>query len=125
MNTKRPIYLNLFQFSWPCTAITSVIHRICGFFLFVLFIPAALWALDQSLASQASFNWLHELFSNIFVKIVVWGLLVMLMYHIVAGIRHMLMDVGVGEGRESGRWGAYAVFAVAIILAILVGIWLW
>ena len=55
---------------------------------------------------------------------ILWIVLAALFYHLVAGIRHMLMDLGYAESLKGGRIGSYTVFAITVILLFLAGIWL-
>jgi len=59
------------------------------------------------------------------VKLVVWAILAVLLYHLVAGIRHLIMDAGVGETLEGGQRGAKLVFIISVVLILLVGGWIW
>ena len=82
--------------------------------------------LDRSLASPESFADLKELMmTSLLVKLVVWGILSVLLYHLVAGIRHLIMDTGVGESLEGGRRGAKLAFIISAVLILLVGVWIW
>jgi succinate dehydrogenase / fumarate reductase cytochrome b subunit len=47
------------------------------------------------------------------------------MYHLTAGIRHLIMDLGIGETLEGGKLGAKIVFIVSAILIVLTGVWIW
>ena len=58
-------------------------------------------------------------------QLIVWAALAGLAYHIVAGVRHLIMDFGVGETLEGGRLGAKIVLFVAVVLIILAGVWVW
>ncbi|KZZ58524.1 succinate dehydrogenase, cytochrome b556 subunit, partial [Oleiphilus sp. HI0123] len=60
-----------------------------------------------------------------FVTLIMWGLVSALLYHLVAGIRHLLMDCGIGETLEAGQFGAKVVIAVSVVLILLAGVWLW
>jgi len=124
MNNKRPKNLNLFTIRFPIPAIVSILHRISGVLLFLLF-PILLWVFSLSLASEQSFTRLHTLLSTAFAKFVIWIILAPLCYHLVAGIRHLLMDIHIGEDLQSGRRGAQLTILVAAILVVLVGVWLW
>ncbi|EDX90749.1 succinate dehydrogenase, cytochrome b556 subunit [Alcanivorax sp. DG881] len=89
-------------------------------------LPILLWMLDRSLASPESFADLKELMmTSLLVKLVVWGILSVLLYHLVAGIRHLIMDTGVGESLEGGRRGAKLAFIISAVLILLVGVWIW
>lgn len=90
-----------------------------------LALPILLWLLHHSLASRADFAATRELLQMPLMKLVVWGILAAVIYHLVAGVRHMLMDLGVGETLQGGRRGAYAVFVVSALLIVLMGVWIW
>ena len=121
---KRPVNLDLRTMKMPSTAIVSILHRASGFILF-FFIPLFLWGLQESLTSAAKFNNIQTLFNNSFLKFVVWFFVSGLLYHLVAGIRHLLMDLGVGESHKGGRVGATVVLVISAILIIGLGVWLW
>lgn len=125
MNDKRPVNLDLSTIKFPVTAIASITHRVTGVAIF-LALPILLWMLDRSLASPESFANLKELMmTSLLVKLVVWGILSVLLYHLVAGIRHLIMDTGVGESLEGGRRGAKLAFIISAVLILLVGVWIW
>jgi succinate dehydrogenase / fumarate reductase, cytochrome b subunit len=120
----RPVNLDLTTFRFPPAAIASILHRVSGVILF-LFIPLSLWMLQLSLASPEDFETVREYFDIFWVKLLIWAALSGLFYHLVAGIRHLFMDAGVGEEKCSGQWSGKLVIGVGIVLSILVGVWLW
>ena len=124
MNDKRPVNLDLSTIKFPVTAIASITHRVTGVAIF-LALPILLWMLDRSLASPESFADLKELMTSPLVKLLVWAILAVLLYHLVAGIRHLIMDAGVGETLEGGQRGAKLVFIISVVLILLVGGWIW
>lgn len=124
MNKKRPVNLDLRSIKFPLIAIGSILHRISGFILF-FFIPVLLWGLHASLKSQTSFDSLSQCLTNPWLAFVIWGFVAALIYHLLAGIRHLLMDIGIGETLRGARGGVVCVFILAILLIILVGVWLW
>lgn len=125
VKSQRPINLDLTTIKLPITAYSSILHRISGVILFVGII-VLMWGLDKSLASEQGFAEVKECLSGGFAKLVVWGLLSALLYHLVAGIRHVLMDLGMaGETLEAGKLGAKAVLIVAAVLILLAGVWIW
>lgn len=124
MNNKRPKNLNLLTIRFPVPAIVSILHRVSGVFLFLLF-PFLLWLFSLSLASEPSFIKLQNVLTMPVVKFFVWVFLAPLCYHLVAGIRHLLMDFHIGEELKSGRRGAKLTLLVSIILVALLGVWLW
>lgn len=124
MNDKRPVNLDLTTIRFPITAIVSITHRISGVILFGG-VAVLLWMLQASLESAASFNKLKEVLSNPAAQVIVWGTLAALAWHLVMGLRHMVMDLGIGESLEGGRRGAQLAIVVAVILVVLAGVWVW
>lgn len=124
MKQKRPINLDLTSLSYPPMAIASILHRISGLILFLLF-PVMLYWLHLSLHSEASFHALQLNLATPYSKLIRWIFTTALIYHALAGIRHLVMDMGFGEGLHAGRKSAVAVLFLAVILTILSGIWIW
>jgi succinate dehydrogenase / fumarate reductase, cytochrome b subunit len=124
VNDKRPVNLDLTTIKFPVTALASISHRVAGVALFVA-LPILLWMLDRSLASPESFADLQTLLSAPLAKLVIWGILAAVIYHLVAGIKHLIMDWGIGETLEGGRRGAILSFIVAGVLIALAGVWVW
>lgn len=122
MKEKRPIFLDVTKYKFPNTAIVSILHRISGIILF-LFLPFLIWALDKSLSSGEHFQELLQSLEYPLVKLIVWLLLVSLIFHLIAGIRHILMDMGIGETHYGGRLGANLVLIISLLLALTVGVW--
>lgn len=123
MNQSRPKNLNLFTIHFPLPAIVSILHRASGAILFLL-IPFFIWALAYSL-TEAGFNNLHDWLSNMLVKGIFWLLFIPFIFHLVAGVRHLLSDLHVGDSLKGGRTASYLTFIITFILVILAGIWLW
>ncbi len=124
MNKKRPVYLDLTKMRMPTTAIVSILHRMSGLVLF-LSIPYLLYLWLMSLSSAEGYDALQAALHGGVTRYLVYIILLALLYHWVAGIRHLLMDIGIGEDKVSGRRGALLVLAATVVLALLLGVWLW
>lgn len=122
--SERPVYISLTQFKFPVTAIASIVHRITGMLLF-LGIAYLLWLLDVALQSEAGFAEAAAALDAPFAKLVLWGVLAMLIYHVLAGLKHLLLDFHIGDTFEAASASAYVVFVMTAVLAIVVGVWLW
>jgi succinate dehydrogenase / fumarate reductase cytochrome b subunit len=121
-NKQRPILIPVFKYRYPITAIASVLHRGSGVILFLV-IPFLLCALQASLSSPESFQNLKAALQRPFAISLLWLVLAALFYHLVAGIRHLLMDVGVGESRRAGRITAWLVILATVLLLLAAAIW--
>lgn len=124
MNKKRPVNLHISFAALPITAYVSILHRASGVFLFAG-VAVLLWMLDTSLDSQEGFNSIGDLTANPICQFVLWAVLAGLAYHMVAGIRHLIMDFGVGESLKGGKTGAKIALFIAIVLIVLAGVWVW
>jgi succinate dehydrogenase / fumarate reductase cytochrome b subunit len=48
-----------------------------------------------------------------------------LIYHLIAGVKHLLMDIGIGEEEGTAKVGAVITIALSTVLIALTGVWLW
>lgn len=124
MNKKRPVNLDISTISLPITAIVSILHRLSGIFLFAG-VAVLLWILQTSLTSPEGFESIAAIGSNAICQFVLWAVLAVLAYHSVMGIRHVIMDFGIGESLEGGKRGAVIALIVAAVLIVLAGVWVW
>ena len=108
----------------PITAWASLTHRASGVFLFAG-MAVLLWALDASLASPDSFAALQHSLDNPLFKLVLWAVVSGLIYHALAGIKHLIMDMGIGETMAGGIRGVRIVVALSVVLILLAGWWIW
>ncbi|RMH36642.1 MAG: succinate dehydrogenase, cytochrome b556 subunit [Gammaproteobacteria bacterium] len=124
MNTNRPVNLDIRTIRMPITAISSILHRISGVVLF-LALPYVLWMLSGVLGTASEFNTVVAHTSSGLGKFMLWAILSALSYHVIAGIRHLLMDVGIGETKQGGRTGAILVLLFSAVSFIAWGVWVW
>jgi succinate dehydrogenase / fumarate reductase cytochrome b subunit len=124
VNSNRPKNLDLTTIELPLPAKASILHRISGFALFFA-VAFMLCALGASLESEQSFNELKEVMNGGLAKFITWGILSALGYHFVAGVKHLLMDMGIGETKESGRTGAIITLIAGVVVIVLAGVWVW
>ncbi len=121
---KRPVNLDLLNMKYPPMAIASILHRISGIVLFLL-LPFMLYFLRLSLSSEASFTYLQNLLHAVSYKLLILCFWAAFIYHLLAGMRHMLMDLGFLEHLKSGRKSAITVIILAFIFTFGLGLWIW
>jgi len=123
VNHKRPINLNLFTIRFPLPAIISILHRVSGAALFIL-IPAILWLLDYSLTSDG-YDDIQLWLESPMLKFIFWILLIPFCYHLVAGVRHLLSDIHIGDTLKAGNLTAKLALIISGVFVVLLGLWLW
>lgn len=110
----RPLNINPLSVQLPLPAFISISHRLSGIFIF-LGIPFILWALSLSLESQSSFESLQNKMNHPFVLGTVWFFLAALVFHLLAGLRHLMMDLDIGASLTGGRFSAWIVLILFFI----------
>jgi succinate dehydrogenase / fumarate reductase cytochrome b subunit len=114
---SAPVFLNLFRIRFPVGAVTSIAHRVSGLLLFLSF-PVLVYWLDLSLRGPAGFTaaraWLDCAWLRLASVVLVWSLL----HHLLAGLRFLLIDIGIGVERRPARRSAWTVNALALLLVL-------
>jgi len=121
----RPIYLNLLAIRQPIPAIVSILHRISGALLFLIGIPILLWGVQRSLASPEIFAQWKAAVSGPFAKLVLLALAWAYIHHLLAGLRHLVMDLHIGLELQSARRSAAITLVLGILLTLIVAVRLW
>lgn len=124
MNDKRPVNLDIATIDLPITAYASILHRASGVALF-FGVVVLFWLLGESLSGPEGFDKAVACLNSFFGKLVVWAVVSALIYHAAAGVKHLVMDAGIGETMEGGVAGAKIVFVVSVVLIIVAGMWIW
>ena len=122
MNTDhRPVYIDLRKINLPVSALISITHRLSGIYVFFITLPLMLALIYFSTESEDSFNDL-SLFLKDYKFIL--GLIVLsfciLWYHILSGVRHLLMDAHIGESLIASKYSAIFTISLWIITTCFV-----
>ncbi len=123
MNKKQPVFLDLTKIKLPPMAIVSIMHRLSGILLFVL-LPVMMYFFGLSIDSPLSFLTLQQDLQHPFTFFVVWAFCGAFLFHVLSGLRHLVMDFGFGETRQHGHQSALGVFVVFILLFVVFTVWL-
>ncbi|HBF08748.1 MAG: succinate dehydrogenase, cytochrome b556 subunit [Pseudomonadota bacterium] len=113
MKQQRPVNLDLTTFKFPVTSHASILHRASGFIVF-LAIPIFLYALGLSLESPQGYASIAAWGDSFFCRLILGAIAGSLFYHLVAGIRHLIMDMGFWETLEGGQKSARATLGLGI-----------
>lgn len=121
----RPIDIQFGKFSWPVTAIASILHRICAVIIWVgLGISlATLYFVSQS---EASFDLVKATLQSSFTaQFIVWGLLSAFGYYCMGTIKHLIQDMGYCEEFASGKIISWVAIILGLALSVLAGVYVW
>jgi len=120
MSVKKPApkFLNLFLIKLPPSGIVSIAHRISGVLMFVS-TPVIAYLFALSLESRQGFQQVQALLASpvavALTVLLVWSF----SHHLLAGIRHLLLDVEIGVQRAQARTSAWLVNLGAVLLTAL------
>lgn len=130
---QRPEFRNinalkdLPTYRWPLAALVSGMHRISGLIMFLL-LPFIIWLFDTSVSSEFSYARFSAAFSaglgflpGWFIKLIALGLIWAFLHHIVAGLRHLWMDVAHAVSKEFGRRSAIVTLVLSLGLTAVLG----
>ena len=117
----KPVYINLFKIQLPISALLSISHRVSGMLIFFMVLPFSAYLFNILLASQDSFALFIESYnSSIFLRTFVLFNVLIFEYHVIAGIRHMLMDFHIvsetlSASSNSALTALVTFFAIALL----------
>ena len=117
----KPVYINLFKIQLPISALLSISHRVSGMLIFFMVLPFSAYLFNILLASQDSFALFIESYnSSIFLRTFVLFNVLIFEYHVIAGIRHMLMDFHiVSETLSASSNSALAALVTFTAIALI------
>jgi succinate dehydrogenase / fumarate reductase, cytochrome b subunit len=116
----KHMFLNIFVIKFPLTAISSIIHRITGIGLFLL-MPFVLYFFKLSVESDSSFFLAKSLFNEFIFKFMILILGSFFIFHLIAGFKHILMDMGFFYSKESsGILTKISLILISLIIFILI-----
>jgi succinate dehydrogenase / fumarate reductase, cytochrome b subunit len=117
MPTTRPVFLTLWQITLPLPGVVSILHRLSGV-LMVLALPVAAILLHQALRSPDGFTATAAFLTSWTGKLALLLLLWSLSHHLLAGLRHLLLDLDIGLERAVARRSAKIVLIAAPLLTV-------
>lgn len=133
LSKKRPEFRNINAFKdlttyrLPLAGWVSILHRASGGLMFLL-LPLIVWLFDTSVSSEISHDVFQSAFSagigfvpGWFMKLVALALIWAYLHHLIAGLRHLYMDVNHAVSKEFGQSSAIFTLALSIGLTLILG----
>ncbi len=117
---QRPVYLDLTKIRLPMSAFSSITHRLSGMYVFFVTLPVMLYLIYCSTSSKVNFDRLIIDMSLVsFKSIFIYISLLIFWYHILTGVRHLIMDfLHVGESLHGSNYSAIFVLVFWVITSI-------
>jgi len=115
MQPNRPTSPHLQIYRLPLTGIVSISHRITGVFLafgLLLFV----YLLSAIASGQQSYMAMQEIMSLWLLRLLYWGFIYALFFHLCHGVRHLIWDAG--QSFELETLNHYALIELGVSLAL-------
>lgn len=119
MKKNLPISPHLQIYKPQITSLLSITHRITGFGLNLALILLSLWIISFGLGSDVYANFV-TIFETIFVKIIVYFIVLGISYHALNGIRHILWDFGFMISNKAALISGLVIIFTSVILSFLI-----
>ena len=120
-------FKDLTTYRMPAAAWVSILHRVSGAVMFLL-LPFIIWLFDTSVSSEISFARFRAAFNvglwfvpGFIVKLVALALIWAFLHHLIAGLRHLYMEVTHKLTKEFGRSSAMSVLVLSLGLTLILG----
>jgi succinate dehydrogenase cytochrome b subunit len=115
----RPLSPHLQIYRWTPTMAASIVHRATGVALTAGMALLAWW-LVAAASGYESYEFFSMIAGSIVGKVVLFGLVWSLAFHLLAGVRHLFWDVGYGFDKRVANTIGVLIFAGSILIAVAV-----
>ena len=118
---ERPVYLDLTKIRLPMSAFSSITHRLSGMYVFFISLPLMLFIINQSTSSKSTYEKLMTDISSIsFFSIFTFISIAIFWYHILTGVRHLIMDFfHIGESLSGSHYSSIFTVIFWIISSLI------
>jgi len=117
---QRPVYIDLRKIKLPMSAFSSITHRLSGMYIFFISLPLFIYLLFVSTKNKTSFDLIYTSLQSISVfSIFVFISFSILWYHILTGVRHLVMDFfHIGETLKGAYYSSIFVLVLWVLTTI-------
>lgn len=122
INSNRPTSPHLQVYRLPLTGIISITHRMTGVMLsagLVLFV----YVISALANGGMAYDTMQMLMNLWLSKLVVWGFVYALFFHMCHGIRHLIWDSGSSFELETLNRYAMIELAASLVLTLMTFAW--
>ena len=117
---QRPVYIDLRKIKLPMSAFSSITHRLSGMYIFFISLPLFIYLLFVSTKNKTSFDLIYSSLQSISVfSVFVFLSFSILWYHILTGVRHLVMDFfHIGETLKGAYYSSIFVLVLWVLTTI-------
>ena len=117
MSNKRPLSPHLQIYKPQLTSVMSISHRFTGVILSMLLILVPLFFFLLALGDEY-FTILVIILDHFLVKLILYGAIFVISYHLLNGIRHLFWDMGIGLSIKDSYTSGYLVIMFSTLATL-------
>src|SRR5579859_1657016 len=115
----RPLSPHVMHWRWHITMAASILTRVTGVGSYIGLLLVAGWALALASGREAYEAYVGVL-GSIPGQIVLFGFTLSVFYHLAAGFRHLMWDLGKGYEKNVADASAWAAIIFAVVASVAV-----
>ena len=119
MDNNNPLSPHIQIYSWHISSLVSISHRITGI-INILLITLICFLVASLLLGENNYEIVKIFLQSFFGKFLAIGIIWSFSFQILAGIRHLLMDLGYGFELKISKISGLIVIFGSFILTILI-----
>tara|TARA_B100001013_G_scaffold123662_1_gene71899 strand:+ start:281 stop:655 length:375 start_codon:yes stop_codon:yes gene_type:complete len=119
MDNNNPLSPHIQIYSWHISSLVSISHRITGIINILLITLICFWVASL-LLGENNYEIVKIFLQSFFGKFLAIGIIWSFSFQILAGIRHLLMDLGYGFELKISKISGLIVIFGSFILTILI-----
>ena len=117
LSNKRPLSPHLQIYKPQLTSVMSISHRFTGVILSMLLILVPLFFFLLALGDEY-FTILVIILDHFLVKLILYGAIFVISYHLLNGIRHLFWDMGIGLSIKESYMSGYLVIMFSTLITL-------
>ena len=117
LTNKRPLSPHLQIYKPQLTSVMSISHRFTGVILSILLLLIPFFFFVIALGSEYS-NILISVLDHFLVKLILYGVIFVITYHLLNGVRHLFWDIGKGLSIRDSYLSGYLVITLSLLTTL-------
>ena len=113
----RPLSPHLSVYRAQINMVTSIVNRITGVAMALAAVLVVWWLLAAA-TSASYYDFVNGILTSWIGLLVLFGSLWALWFHLLGGVRHLIMDFGVGYELEAVNFWGWAIVVLSLVLTV-------
>ena len=117
-DSKNPLSPHLQIYRWQISSLISIFHRITGIINVMGLTIICLW-IGLLFFGESRYGLINIFFQSYFGKVFIMGFVWSYSFHLLSGIRHLILDLGYGYEIKTANISGIIVIVGSLVLTVL------